>query len=31
MARIHVHTRGKSHSTRPTSKISPPWLNLGHD
>ncbi len=27
MARIHVHTHGKSHSTRPTSKSSPSWLN----
>ena len=26
MARIHAHTRGKSHSVRPTSKNSPPWL-----
>ena len=26
MARIHAHTRGKSHSVRPTSKSSPPWL-----
>jgi small subunit ribosomal protein S15 len=26
MARIHAHTRGKSHSIRPTSKNSPPWL-----
>jgi small subunit ribosomal protein S15 len=28
MARIHAHTRGKSHSVRPTSKNSPPWLTL---
>ncbi|HEV8404508.1 MAG TPA: 30S ribosomal protein S15 [Nitrososphaera sp.] len=27
MARIHVHTHGKSHSTRPTLKSSPSWLN----
>jgi len=27
MARIHVHTHGKSHSTRPTSKSPPSWLN----
>ena len=26
MARIHAHTRGKSHSVRPTSKNSPRWL-----
>jgi len=26
MARMHAHTRGKSHSVRPTSKNSPPWL-----
>ena len=26
MARIHAHTHGKSHSTRPTSKDVPPWL-----
>jgi small subunit ribosomal protein S15 len=26
MARIHAHTRGKSHSVRPTSKNSPAWL-----
>lgn len=26
MARIHVHTHGKSHSTRPTSKTAPSWL-----
>jgi small subunit ribosomal protein S15 len=25
MARIHVHTHGKSHSMRPTSKSSAPW------
>lgn len=27
MARIHAHTRGKSHSTRPTSKDAPSWLS----
>ena len=26
MARIHAHTHGKSHSTRPTSKDVPLWL-----
>jgi small subunit ribosomal protein S15 len=26
MARIHAPTRGKSHSTRPTSKNTPSWL-----
>ena len=26
MARIHAHTRGKSHSTRPASPTSPSWL-----
>ncbi|HEX2615785.1 MAG TPA: 30S ribosomal protein S15 [Nitrososphaera sp.] len=26
MARIHVHTHGKSHSIRPTSKSSPSWI-----
>lgn len=26
MARIHTHTHGKSHSTRPTSKTAPSWL-----
>ena len=26
MARMHAHTHGKSHSTRPTSKDLPPWL-----
>jgi small subunit ribosomal protein S15 len=31
MARIHVHTHGKSHSTRPTSKSSPSWLNQSQD
>lgn len=31
MARIHVHTHGKSHSTRPTSKNPPSWLNQSRD
>jgi small subunit ribosomal protein S15 len=31
MARIHVHTHGKSHSTRPTSKGPAPWLNQSRD
>jgi small subunit ribosomal protein S15 len=31
MARIHVHTHGKSHSTRPTSKTSPPWLKQSQE
>jgi small subunit ribosomal protein S15 len=31
MARIHVHTHGKSHSTRPTLKSSPSWLNQSRD
>jgi small subunit ribosomal protein S15 len=31
MARIHVHTHGKSHSTRPTLKKSPSWLNQSKD
>ena len=31
MARIHVHTHGKSHSTRPTSKTAPSWLNQSPD
>ena len=26
MARIHAHTRGKSHSVRPTSKSVSPWI-----
>jgi|SRR5437763_3509495 small subunit ribosomal protein S15 len=26
MARIHAHTHGKSHSTRPTSTDAPSWL-----
>lgn len=31
MARIHVHTHGKSHSTRPTSRSAPSWLNQSRD
>lgn len=31
MARIHVHTRGKSHSTRPTSRVPASWVTLGAD
>jgi small subunit ribosomal protein S15 len=31
MARIHVHTHGKSHSTRPTSKGAPAWLTHSRD
>lgn len=31
MARIHVHTHGKSHSIRPTSKSSLPWVNQSPD
>jgi small subunit ribosomal protein S15 len=31
MARIHVHTHGKSHSTRPTSKAAPVWLTQSRD
>lgn len=31
MARIHVHTHGKSHSTRPTSKSPALWLSLNRD
>jgi small subunit ribosomal protein S15 len=31
MARIHVHTHGKSHSIRPTSQSSPSWLNQSTD
>ena len=25
MARMHTHSRGQSHSTRPVSKRPPPW------
>jgi small subunit ribosomal protein S15 len=31
MARIHVHTHGKSHSTRPSSKGAPAWITLSRD
>jgi small subunit ribosomal protein S15 len=31
MARIHVHTHGKSHSTRPSSKAAPSWLSQNRD
>lgn len=31
MARTHVHTHGKSHSIRPTSKTPPAWLKAGSD
>ena len=31
MARIHVHTHGKSHSIRPSSKNPPSWNNQGQD
>ena len=31
MARIHVHTRGKSHSTRPTSKAPSSWVSQSAD
>ncbi|MHB1908322.1 MAG: 30S ribosomal protein S15 [Nitrososphaerales archaeon] len=31
MARIHSHRRGKSHSTRPSSKRSPTWVNYSQD
>jgi len=31
MARIHVHARGKSHSTRPTSKSPPGWVSQTAD
>jgi small subunit ribosomal protein S15 len=27
LARIHAHTHGKSHSTRPISYTSPSWIN----
>jgi small subunit ribosomal protein S15 len=27
MARIHAHTRGKSHSTRPASPTPPSWID----
>ncbi|MDG6997699.1 MAG: 30S ribosomal protein S15 [Nitrososphaerota archaeon] len=31
MARIHSHRRGKSQSTRPSSKRSPTWVNYSQD
>lgn len=31
MARTHVHTHGKSHSIRPTSKTPPSWLKADSD
>jgi small subunit ribosomal protein S15 len=31
MARIHTHTHGKSHSTRPTSKDPAPWISQNRD
>ncbi|MGI0084859.1 MAG: 30S ribosomal protein S15, partial [Nitrososphaerales archaeon] len=31
MARIHSHRRGKSHSTRPSSKRTPTWVTYGQD
>jgi small subunit ribosomal protein S15 len=31
LARIHSHRRGKSHSTRPTSKRTPTWVNYSQD
>ncbi len=31
MARIHSHRRGKSHSTRPSSKRTPSWVNYSQD
>ena len=31
MARIHSHRRGKSHSTRPTSRLVPSWLTYSPD
>jgi len=31
MARIHVHTHGKSHSTRPTSKAPALWVTQNRD
>jgi small subunit ribosomal protein S15 len=30
MARMHAHTRGKSHSTRPSSKSVPNWVSINH-
>jgi small subunit ribosomal protein S15 len=31
LARIHSHRHGKSHSTRPSSKRSPTWVNYSQD
>ena len=31
MARTHVHTHGKSHSIRPTSKSAPSWIKSSPD
>jgi small subunit ribosomal protein S15 len=31
MARIHAHTRGKSHSTRPASPTPPSWIDMTSD
>lgn len=31
MARIHVHTHGKSHSIRPVTKSPPAWLDKSPD
>ncbi len=31
LARIHSHRRGKSQSTRPSSKRSPTWVNFSQD
>ncbi len=31
MARIHVHTRGKSHSVRPIAKSHPSWISENPD
>ena len=31
MARIHSHRHGKSHQTRPTSKMPPSWVTFGPD
>jgi small subunit ribosomal protein S15 len=31
LARIHSHRRGKSQSTRPSSKRSPTWVNYSQD
>jgi small subunit ribosomal protein S15 len=31
MARIHAHTHGRSHSTRPHANISPSWISNNSD